>query len=173
MLQDDAGGSSEIIRDMVGGGLKLRVTPANPGPNEDGAQAGAAGHFDVPGLIADHPRAFRLDPEISACALEKAGGRLAAPTGDFEFRALPGKAAVRMMGAEVNSVEVCAFFPEFPLQASVRGGDIRLARLAASDDRLVRQDHEPVAGLPQRPQCRRDAGKELQLVWRAQVSVFD
>jgi hypothetical protein len=53
--QDDIRGSSQIARDKVRSGSKLAVAAGKAGLNENGSQAGTPGHFDVPGLVANHP----------------------------------------------------------------------------------------------------------------------
>src|SRR5206468_7811751 len=99
--------------------LEPAVLPGGARLHENRAQTRAPGHLDVPGLIANHPRACRIDAQIATGSLEETGGRLAALAGHLQFRALAGEAAFRMMRTEVDPIEIGALFSELPFQAAV------------------------------------------------------
>jgi hypothetical protein len=55
MLHDDSNSRGEVICDVIWSRRKLAVAPSPARPDQDGAQAGPAGHFGVPRLITNHP----------------------------------------------------------------------------------------------------------------------
>src|SRR5437588_73860 len=106
MLQDNVSGGDYVIRNMVRNGLKPAIASGHTGLDQDGAHTSPSRHFDVARLIADYPGARRIKVQITASAFEKADGRLAALAASFQFAALPWKAAVGMVRADIDCIKV-------------------------------------------------------------------
>src|SRR3974390_3444223 len=94
VTQNDLRGRGEIVGDEIGRGRELAVAAAHPGAQENRAQAGAARHLDVAGLVADHPRAAHVKVELGAGALGEPGRGLAAGAFELELGALAGVPAL-------------------------------------------------------------------------------
>ena len=114
--------------------------------------------LDVARLVTDHERASGFEAQFARCPLDELGARLAATTG-----------VVRAMRAVVDRVERHALGNEQLAQPGVNLREPSLVEEAATDRRLVRDDHETAPRGAQRPQSCDDAGQQHDLIGVRQV----
>src|SRR5205085_6514675 len=103
-------GFTERIEGKIRRYIVLFVTASVARADENRFYAGIARGLHIGGCVANEPRLREVDVQVALRAKNHPGLRFAAVAVDFQFRALAGKAALRVMRAKVNAIEegVCA-----------------------------------------------------------------
>ena len=104
---------------------------------------------------------------------DEARFRFAAIASDLELCAFARKPAIRVMGANVYSVEIRVIAADLCFQASMDAAQLRLSDLAARDDRLIADEHRSPFGFVQPPDGGPREGENLKILGPANEFVFD
>ena len=122
------------------------------------AAAGGITGLQIPQAVTDHGAICQIEAVLAGGTVEQAGGWLAAVTN----AAIRRLADIRVMRAVIDAIQAGALGAQQGGQTLMNGRQLRLARHAAGNHRLIGDNDHRYAGLIQSAQGRGGAGNEAE-----------